>query len=132
MSEPQAAAEERTLLGTPQGEAERRASWRYGCGLAALTRLHLTRTGERFFAWVHDVSLTGIAFDLLSAVEHGQPVEFQLRRSETDRLDLRAQVVHTTFADGLCRVGCVFDEPLPQSLFAAILRQLRGDQAPRS
>src|SRR3954469_1753593 len=97
MTQPQSVTEERTLLGTPSGDSERRATWRYGCGLAALTRLHLPQTGERFFAWVHDVSLQGIAFDLLTALENGQALEFQLRQSETERLDLRAQVVHTTF-----------------------------------
>jgi PilZ domain len=117
------------LLPEEPADSERRTSTRYGFGAAALIRLYLPGRDEQMYGCLHDLSATGIAFDLLGAVECGEMVVAKLRTAETTRVEVQAEVVHATAAHGLCRVGCRLAEPMDPDVLHAILRQARRHRA---
>jgi hypothetical protein len=110
----------------PDGH-EQRIARRHRCSLAALTRLYEPATGKHYFAWVHDISARGVAFDLRALLEPGQEVRCLLTGSRPEqRYEVLAEVVHAGLIDGLHRVGCRFRAPLPQDQLDAVLCKLRG------
>src|SRR6476469_5922931 len=85
---PMATTPNRTdLLPEEPADSERRTSTRYGFGAAALIRLYLPGRDEQMYGYLHDLSATGIAFDLLGAVECGEMVVAKLRTAETTRVE---------------------------------------------
>ena len=109
----------------PAKRSDRRRASRHGFGGPVLVRLYLPDVNEFTFSWLHDVSTSGVAFDLLRPLEAGQELLFQLRTAPADRVELEARVVHATHAKGFCRVGCRFAQPMPHDRLRAIVRQLR-------
>jgi hypothetical protein len=111
----------------PSSESEQRFAMRHRCSLSALTRLYLPATGQRYFAWVHDLSVIGVAFDLRTQFEPGQVLCCQLKGLRVEEcFEVRAFVVHVQLIDGLYRAGCQFFEPLPPECLEAVLRKLRS------
>jgi len=106
---------------------EQRTALRHRCSLAALTRLYHPATGQRYFAWVHDVSGSGVAFDLRVPLEPGQELVCLLKGNRPGECyQVSAEVLHARPVEGLYRVGCRFAAPLPQEQLEAVLQRLRG------
>jgi hypothetical protein len=105
--------------------SERRTTMRYGCNMGQLARLYVKVTGEQSCGWIHDVSATGIAFDTLVPFDPGTDLMFELRDiGPTDHFAAHVQVMHSTAHEGLYRVGCKLEEPLPVAWLNAILGRL--------
>jgi hypothetical protein len=110
--------------------AEQRRAWRHRCSLAALTKLYDAATCRQHFAWIHDISSTGVAFEMRTALEGGREVLCRLRGNEPgERFEVAAQVIHCRPADGLFRVGCRFHEPFAGAQLDAVLRRLRSSDS---
>lgn len=120
-------------LPRPPVPSERRTLVRHCCNMASLARLYSERTGEHYFAWIHDVSSAGIAFEALGPFEPGAKLVFQLNDpGDRDDFSVRVQVVHSTADQGMYRVGCQLDEPLPAAWLQAILGRLAAGDPPGS
>lgn len=111
----------------PTAGVEQRVAPRHSCSLAALTQLVVPATGQRYFAWVHDISASGMALDMRAPLEAGAEIVCRLKGTHADeQFETKAQVVHLRLNDGLYRTGCKFATPFPATHLEAVLRKLRG------
>jgi hypothetical protein len=100
---------------------------RHLCGTIALTKLSLPAAAVTYFAWVHDISESGIGLDLLSRLGAGAEIVFELKGStDNEKIRLHAQVVHTTAVGAFYRLGCRFMAPLRPAVLATIMGKMRG------
>lgn len=113
---------------TPADDLEQRARGRHLCGTITLAKLSLPAAAEAtYFAWVHDISESGIGLDLLGRVAAGVEIVFELKGSgDSEKIRLHAQVIHATPVGSFYRLGCRFTSPLRPSVLAAIMRKVRG------
>ena len=82
---------------------------RYCCGTVTLTRVALAAADVAYFAWVHDISESGIGLDVLAPMATGVDLVFELKRGAgNDKLRVNAQVIHATAVGPFYRVGCKF------------------------
>ncbi len=110
--------------------SEQRVAPRHGCSLAALIQVVVPATGRRCFAWVHNISTSGVALDLRTPLDSGLEIVCKLKGLlPTEQYEMRAQVVHNRLCDGLHRAGCRFAVPFPEDHLEAVLRKLRGGDA---
>jgi PilZ domain len=109
-------------------DREHRAQKRHLGGTITLTRLSLTAVDDAsYFAWVHDISETGIGLDVLGRLGAGVNIVFELKGSgENEKIRLRAQVIHATPVGSLFRLGCRFTRPLRPAVLATIVRKMTG------
>jgi hypothetical protein len=108
-------------------ESDLRAAHRYGGGTVTLARLARAGASSSRFAWLHDISETGLGLDVLLPLSSGTDIVFEMRGScEGERIRLHARVVHATRAGEFCRLGCRLTEPLPPALLSSILRKARA------
>ncbi len=113
---------------SPSAGPEQRVALRHRCSFAALTRLIDSATGKKHFAWVHDISASGVAFDLRLPPAPGAELLCQLKGNRPEEcFEVRATVIHARLVDGLHRVGCHFLEPFPPDRLEAVLRRLRDE-----
>jgi hypothetical protein len=112
------------------GGPEHRAQQRHYAGRIFLTRVSLPGTDISYFAWVHDVSETGIGLDLLTPLSPGTDIAFELRGTGTfEKVRVYAQVVHATPVGPFYRLGCRFTLPLRPSVLATIRTRMRSSDA---
>jgi hypothetical protein len=107
--------------------AEQRRAARHRCSLAALIRLYLPASGQRFFAWVHDISASGVALDMRVHLDPEQALLCQMKGIGAEPcFEVAGRIVYVKLEDGLYRVGCKFDVPLAAERLASVLRKLSG------
>jgi hypothetical protein len=128
MSEP-AAAPVTTSVRPTAKKSNMRARPRYGAGTVTLTRVALASTTVKYFAWVHDISETGIGLDVLGPLGAGAELIFELKSSGPEqRIRFHARVMHATRVGLFYRLGCRFIKSLQPTTMTAILKQMRGTE----
>jgi hypothetical protein len=107
-------------------EPEQRSQLRHVCGKITLTRLSLSAVSEAaYFAWVHDISDSGIGLDVLGRLGAGVDIVFELKGSgENEKIRLHAQVIHATPVGKFFRLGCKFTRPLRPAVLATIVSKM--------
>lgn len=108
-------------------ELEHRSRPRYVSGKITLTRLSLAAVNDAtYFAWVHDISDSGIGLDVLGRLGAGVDIVFELKgSSENEKIRLHAQVIHATPVGKFFRLGCKFTRPLRPAVLATIMSKMR-------
>jgi hypothetical protein len=107
---------------------EQRSRPRQLCGTITLTKMSLPAAADAtYFAWVHDISESGIGLDMLGRLGIGVEIALELKGSDdTEKICLHAKVIHATQVGSLYRLGCRFMVPLRPSVLATIMRKMRG------
>jgi len=75
-------AEDRCRRVLAKTAADQRKHRRHCCGKVTLTRLSLPATETPMYAWVHDISETGIGLDVLNPLPAGAELVFELKRDK--------------------------------------------------
>src|SRR5256885_2237818 len=86
--------------------ADQRTHLRHCCGTVTFARLSLPTAKGSLFAWVHDISETGIGLDVLNPLPAGVDLVFELKRDKQKAIQVHAQVVHSTPTNAFYRLGC--------------------------
>src|SRR5260370_31196211 len=109
-------------------ELDNRSEPRHLGGTITLTRLSLAAVDDAsYFAWVHDISETGIGLDVLGRLRAGVNIVFELKGSrENEKIRLHAQVIYATPVGTLFCLGCRFTRPLRPAVLDTIVRKMRG------
>jgi PilZ domain len=109
-------------------DLEKRSRPRHLSGTITLTRLSLATVDDAsYFAWVHDISESGIGLDVLGRLGAGVDIVFELKGSgENEKIRLHAQVIHATPVGTFFRLGCKFTRPLRPAVLAAVVSKMRG------
>ena len=130
MPDPTHATADYTSLGdtAAAAESEQRSRPRHTCGTVTLTRLSVSAAADlTYFAWVHDISDSGIGLDVLGKLGAGVEIVFELKGSgDNEKIRLHAQVVHATPVGAFYRLGCRFTTPLRPAVLATITRKMGG------
>jgi hypothetical protein len=105
--------------------SEQRIAPRHRCSLAALTQINVVGNPRKLFAWIHNISASGVALDMRTPLEAGQEIQCRLKGLAAGEVfETRAHVVHVRLLDGLYRTGCKFLEPFPAAQLEAVLRKI--------
>jgi hypothetical protein len=115
--------------GQVPAEADQREHPRYGFGTITLTRLCVGATELSYFAWVHDISESGIGLDVVKPLGAGADIIFELKCTGERKVRVYAQVVHATPAGPFYRLGCKFTRRLRPWVLRAILDKMHDPQA---
>lgn len=102
----------------PRAGVNRRASFRYTCPPATLTRVYLSaESTEPIRGWAVDLSTNGIGLSLSGPLTPGAFGIVRIKSADGSRgYDLTAQVVHSTLqASGEWLVGFEFVKSLEQN-----------------
>jgi hypothetical protein len=110
-------------------QADQRAHRRHCCGTLMFTRLSLPGVNNSAFAWVHDISESGMGLDVLSPLTAGVGLVFELKRENSRTIRVYAQVVHATLAGSFYRLGCRLTRPLRPSVLRDVMGLLKAAQA---
>jgi hypothetical protein len=104
---------------------EQRLRPRQLCGTITLIKMSLPAAADTtYFAWVHDISESGIGLDMLGRLGIGVEIALELKGSDdTEHIRLHAKVIHATQVGSLYRLGCRFVVPLRPSVLARIMRK---------
>jgi hypothetical protein len=109
--------------------ADQRVHQRRLCGIMIFTRLSLPGINNTAFAWIHDISESGIGLDVLGPLATGVELVFELKREVGRTIRIYAQVVHATHAGSFCRLGCRLTRPLRPMVLRDVLDLLKADEA---
>jgi hypothetical protein len=109
--------------------ADQRAHRRHCCGTVTFARLSLPHAQTSLFAWIHDISETGIGLDVLNPLPAGVDLVFELKRERRPAIQIHAQVVHATPTSAFYRLGCKLTRSLRRTVLRDVIDLLRAAEA---